>query len=782
MKELTMQDVECTLFKTAFDTSLSAPVQLSSYISCVAGGKYQQEITRVRSLLQAGDADQSKAHKRRLPLLVAGGRMEGGRKLEHLVDYSGCVVADIDNAPGSVADLLTRAKELPYVKAGHVSPSGTGLKLFVLVDSDKEHHMQAFTLVSRMVETDLPGCQVDPSGKDANRGCFVSYDPQAFFKEEAIVVCVPTCSKEDACQAAFPVGSLVNYLAKYEQGNVFTDGNRHAYVVKLASVLNNAGFDLCEVSDECTRRYVSPGFTEKEIRTTVADIYRRYQSSHGSNRYVPPTASAGTGSVKSVRSVTLVPENDAIEDYSPLGADIEDERPYFPHFKRALLSNLPDILSDAVKDAVDDTEHDLLLLGAITALSTALPKVRGMMNGDIYYPPLYTLLIGPSGSGKGSVSKIQKLVEPWQTYVADNSRHEVEEYKKKKEAYEIYKAQQRQNRAKKPVGLPPEDPKPVMLKQLHVCGYTSTARLCELLEVNAPYASFLFETELESLNSTLSQDFGGYGYVLNQAFHHEYVGTSTKSNGSSLAIRPKLGMLCTGTPAMLHKMFPSTEDGGYSRELIYRIIGANQYHELTSRDNYEENALIFENLGRRVLDAAVFLESSPTFISFSDAQRKRIDRYFSREYYNVRVFGTEDVSSVVLRHRLIIFRICMVLTALRKGLACLDERKMVIADSDFDVAFHIGTTCLNHTLMVSTTMKHSDVVPKFKIVTAQLDLFVALPDRFTTAEAITEASVRGISRSSVFRMLKKAQEYGLLIMLSAGCYEKTESGENVTNK
>lgn len=781
MKELTMQDVECTLFKTAFDTSLSAPVQLSSYISCVAGGKYQQEITRVRSLLQAGDADQSKAHKRRLPLLVAGGRMEGGRKLEHLVDYSGCVVADIDNAPGSVTELLARAKELPYVKAGHVSPSGTGLKLFVLVDSDKEHHMQAFTLVSRMVETDLPGCQVDPSGKDANRGCFVSYDPQAFFKEEAIVVCVPVCTKEDACQAAFPVGSLANYLAKYEQGNVFTDGNRHAYVVKLASVLNNAGFDLCEVSDECTRRYVSPGFTEKEIRTTVADIYRRYQSSHGSNRYVAPTASAGAGCLTNLKNLTPVSENGTSGEASPLGYDIEDESPYLPHFEKAYFEHLPGVVADVLKEATDDTEHDLMLLAALTTLSTTLPQVTGMLMNEIYYPPFYTLLIGPSGSGKGCIGKVHKLAERWQYYVHENSRKEVEAYREEKEAYDFYKAQQRLSKGKAPAGIPPSEPRPVIQKNLNICGYTTTARMGELLEANNPYASLLFETELESVCNTLSQDFGAYGYILNQAFQHEQVGNSSKTNGSSFVARPKLGFLATGTPGMLQQLVPSTENGLYSRLLLYRISGRGKYHSLTSSDNVPENAYYFDKLGCRVLDIAVFLEANPTFVSFTDAQRKKLDRFYEREYYNVRVFGNDDIASVVLRHRLIMFRICMVLTALRKGEGRWEDNKMTVADCDFDAAFHICSVCLKHSQMISTTMKHSESCKKFKVATAQVELFKAMPDEFTATHILTEASVRGISRASVYRMLKKAQEYALLTSVGAGCYRKTEAGKNITD-
>ena len=310
-------------------------------------------------------------------------------------------------------------------------------------------------------------------------------------------------------------------------------------------------------------------------------------------------------------------------------------------------------------------------------------------------------------------------------------------------------------------------------------GYTTTARMIEQLDVNSPYASFLYETELESVNNTIMQDFGGYSYVLNQAFQHERIGCSSKTNGTSFIEFPELGFLATGTPGMLLKLIPSTESGLYSRLLIYRITGRADYQPLTSVDDTMCSVRYFERLGQRVLDMAVYLEKSPTFVVFSDKQRKRLDRYFEREYNNVRVFGNDDVASVVLRHRLIIFRIAMTLTGIRKGETKSTAEEIEILDDDFDIAFHIGTRCLSHSLLVSTSLKHSDTNQRHKLPDAQVDLFDVMPDEFKTSDIIDEAGVRGISRSSVFRMLKKAQEYSLVVLVSTGYYRKTEKGKNV---
>ncbi|MEY8610175.1 DUF3987 domain-containing protein [Parabacteroides segnis] len=779
------QTVECTLYFSAFDTQTLMLTTLERYIADVRSGKHKKAVEKVQAYLAASENEKAEAGKKRLPLLVPGGAMAGGRKLEHMVRYSGCICFDLDDVLLPPEQILSQAAQLGYVKAGHISPSHTGNKLFVLVDSDQEHHLQAFEQVRAMIEKDLPGVTVDISGKDANRGCFASYDPDAFYKEVAEVVhvpqeTVPVAKKAPAVRpSSYPDNSLSNYIDKFEASNPFAGGGRHSFVLKLASALNSAGFDENEVMAECLRRYVEPGFAEKEIRGIVSDVYRRYRSSHGSNPWCPPTASTGQKSLTSVTSLTPISENPTTESESPLGFDIDPDEVGLPHFDRVVIDRFPGLLSDVLKVAADDREYDLMVLSSLTVLSTIMPGVSGMLKKQLYKPPFYTLIIGPSGSGKGCINVVRKLADPWQDYIFDISKAKVKEYEEQKELSDNYKAQVRAAKGKKPAGPPPEEPVPVCQKRLHMSGYTTTARMIEQLDVNSPYASFLYETELESVNNTIMQDFGGYSYVLNQAFQHERIGCSSKTNGTSFIEFPELGFLATGTPGMLLKLIPSTESGLYSRLLIYRITGRADYQPLTSVDDTMCSVRYFERLGQRVLDMAVHLEKSPTFVVFSDKQRKRLDRYFEREYNNVRVFGNDDVASVVLRHRLIIFRIAMTLTGIRKGETKSTAEEIEILDDDFDIAFHIGTRCLSHSLLVSTSLKHSDTDQRHKLPDAQVDLFDVMPDEFKTSDIIDEAGVRGISRSSVFRMLKKAQEYSLVVLVSTGYYRKTEKGKNV---
>lgn len=764
MNTFSKQSVECTFFTSAFNTHSHQAISLDQYIDRVKSGKFLSPISLLRADYAAGNKENGDKRKKKLPLIVAGGVMEGGRKQEFMVRYSQCITIDIDKVAAPAADVLLRAQQLPYVKAGHISASGTGVKLFVLVDSDLPHHLKAFETVRCLLEADLPDIKVDISGKDPNRSCFVSADPAAFYKEEAVVVHVTT---EDGFAAEAVVGSrLQHYLEKFEADNPFTSGNRHSTLVKLASVLNNAGFDEREVTDECQRRYAETDFTAKEITSVVADIYARYRSSHAT-------------SPKSPKNFTASVSNESMEEQEGEGVDIEPDETLLPPFRTVCLQSLPTLVRDILGYAADDTERSILLLSSLAMLSSVTPRVLGSFAKKEYQAPFYGVVIGESGSGKGCVAALFKLIASWQRYVYDNSHYEVKEFLKKKEAYDLYQKQLLRSGGKKPAGLAPDNPDPVKQMNLNISGYTSLARMVEQLETNEHYASCLFETEIEAVTNTLFQDYGNYGYLLNQAAHHERVGNSTKTNGSLLASYPLLSMLLTGTPGMFSRLVPSAESGLFSRLMVYKIAGHGEYRPLTSEDDTPAAAHYFDGLAERVLAIGVHLDKYPTWVRFSRAQRERLNLFFRDEYNNVRTFGHEDVASAVLRYRLAIFRIGMVLTAIRKGESLSEEKDWVISDDDFNVAFHIGTICLQHTYLVSTSLKKSKKDLHYKMPFTSQKLFAEMPERFKRAEIREEGAVREIGKSSVDRLLLATEKNGLIVSLGAGYFQKTTTGKAV---
>ena len=780
------KEVEGTCFDSAFQTGSASLMTLNQYIGKVKSGEYARPIAYLRGLIKAGKKDEADAYKKKLPLYVAGGVMEGGRKLEHMVRYSACMVIDIDDSPIPVLELLRRAAELPYVKAGHVSPSGTGVKLFIMVVSDLKNHNLALGVVKHRVEVDLPGVKVDVSGEDPNRGCFAGHDPNAFYKEESEAIEIPVADPEPQAASGHSSGSvcsgtrLLNYIDKYEQSNTFVAGNRHSYLVKLSSVLNNAGFSLYDAVSECVRRYGSADFPAAEVETTVNDIYRRYSASHGSCAFRPDGTSSVPKSAKSAKSATPFPKMAQKDVEYGECDDIELDNTLLPCFDENIYGHLPPLLTDILKCAYSRTDRDILLISSLTLLSSVSPGVKGSLGEHDYTPAFYSIITGGSGSGKGRIAALQRMLEPWQQYIYDNSRHQVEEYEELQEAYDNYKMHKRQKQtSKQPLGPAPSKPKVVKQRNLALTGNVTQARLVELLEANYPYTSCMVDTEMETVLSMFSQDFGKYNDVLNKSYHHEPVGSSTKSSGSFMVKRPNLALLLSGTPAMLPRLTPSTENGLFSRILMYRIPGSGTYRPLTSADDSPAASEYFESWGQRVLDIGVFLDNSPTWVKFSDAQRKRLDRFFEREYYNVRSFGNEDMESTVLRYRLAIFRIGMELTALRKGESGCSVRVWTISDDDFATAFHLGKVCLQHAYVVATSLQSASSEVHFRFPHHLRNLFVSLLDSFKRIDVVKEANVREISESTVDKFLRKLQKNDLIISEGNGYYRKTERGKQV---
>ena len=303
--------------------------------------------------------------------------------------------------------------------------------------------------------------------------------------------------------------------------------------------MNNAGFSLYDAVSECVRRYGSADFPAAEVETTVNDIYRRYSASHGSCAFRPDGTSSVPKSAKSAKSATPFPkmaQKDA--EYGECD-DIELDNTLLPCFDENIYDHLPPLLTDILKCAYSRTDRDILLISSLTLLSSVSPGVKGSLGEHDYTPAFYSIITGGSGSGKGRIAALQRMLEPWQQYIYDNSRHQVEEYEELQEAYDNYKMHKRQKQtSKQPLGPAPSKPKVVKQRNLALTGNVTQARLVELLEANYPYTSCMVDTEMETVLSMFSQDFGKYNDVLNKSYHHEPVGSSTKSSGSFMVKRP----------------------------------------------------------------------------------------------------------------------------------------------------------------------------------------------------------------------------------------------------
>jgi hypothetical protein len=171
-----------------------------------------------QTLKETGDAEKAKKAvsnlKKELPAFQWSGFFEK-RGDAHCVEYSGLLCADLDDLSSTeVADLRPRFEQDQHCATVFVSPSGHGLKPVFAVSPKAEDHTANFQAVQLHVKRDYAK-DVDPSGRNPERLCFASYDPDCKWKADAVPLVPVFDQPEDkgkaVAQQKVPVSRAVKY-------------------------------------------------------------------------------------------------------------------------------------------------------------------------------------------------------------------------------------------------------------------------------------------------------------------------------------------------------------------------------------------------------------------------------------------------------------------------------------------------------------------------------------------------------------------------------------------
>lgn len=135
------------------------------------GGDFVPKITKIREL---GESDEAQNLKKTLPGVTFCGRFKQ-RKSDKLIEATGLVILDFDEK-GVVPEMSE------YFYSLFKSPRG-GYKALIkipVVQDDKTFKSYFYAIQKHFPD-------VDPSGKDISRFCFISYDPDIFINPDSKV-------------------------------------------------------------------------------------------------------------------------------------------------------------------------------------------------------------------------------------------------------------------------------------------------------------------------------------------------------------------------------------------------------------------------------------------------------------------------------------------------------------------------------------------------------------------------------------------------------------------
>ena len=254
----------------------------------------------------ATPAEQDSLKVKLLPVICPSG-VFGRRADAALLDYNGIICLDLDDTL-DIKGMKAMAMTYPYTLAAVISPTGTGVKVFVLTDlKDPSRHSDAYHYLGDLMgfkkRFDL---KFDPSCANLSRACFMSYDKDIAVNEKAeplhidvatlpvnvppaktpVSATVPPTLRTDIAtdDVDFPspladYGKIRTAIKEthtlFEEYYPMVQGTRNCNLYILAFFFRLDGIPEAAATDYLVAYYNDPAgdFSAAEIKRTVQSVY-----------------------------------------------------------------------------------------------------------------------------------------------------------------------------------------------------------------------------------------------------------------------------------------------------------------------------------------------------------------------------------------------------------------------------------------------------------------------------------------------------------------------------
>ena len=266
---------------------------LAGVLENIQRGTYKQFIDETREALASGDKELAAKLKKKLPAFTPQATYSGKRLDPHITRYNQLVVLDIDHVGERELERITPlATEAPYTVAYFRSPSGDGAKLIAYAATDETatpgNHRRVYEAVSRWYAARL-GVELDTSGSDIGRLCFVSDDPALYLSPayrpwlegtgelpEGLAP-LPLTWKEEVSETApgakerKVASPLEKARRTAERKGAYAEGNRNNFIFVMAARANRLGVKRAEME-----AYAATDFADLPAEERLAAIESAY--------------------------------------------------------------------------------------------------------------------------------------------------------------------------------------------------------------------------------------------------------------------------------------------------------------------------------------------------------------------------------------------------------------------------------------------------------------------------------------------------------------------------
>ncbi len=430
-----------------------------------------------------------------------------------------------------------------------------------------------------------------------------------------------------------------------------------------------------------------------------------------------------------------------------------------PKIPSEIYNQLPDILKESSDMFESGIEKDVFLIGTLSVISGCLPNIEGIYFDEPVSAHLYSFITAPAGSGKGKLKWAKYFGLTIHKKIVKDSINQREEYDKEHEEYQNLNKNQKQGKER------PKEPK---RKMFFIPANSSSSAFIQALSDN-DFKGIVFETEADTLASTLKQDWGNFSDVLRKAFHHESTNMFRRKDNEYIEIEdPHVAIVLSGTPKQVHSMMPDTENGLFSRFIFYAFEDYGEFKNPFAshvKINYIE---YFEEQGNKINQLFQQLLHHKTMIefTFTKEQAEVFTKQFSQLYNKNRLLLGNDFNANSRRLGLITFRIAMVLRSLR----ILEDgdlsTPLICNETDFKTAIQIAFTLEKHAIAVFQNL------PNNNLKGIKLKYYNTLPTEFNRQGYLEVALSLEIKEKAAEKYISQFKE-GKLLEHQHNKYTKT---------
>jgi hypothetical protein len=744
-----MKNTHFSFYKGGIDRPKPAEqITLQTCHERIVSSHYAAEIERLRNLPD----DDYKKQKEGLDYVTFSGTFSY-RNAKGLKKHSSLMCLDVDKYP-SVKALKRRVENDKTLnpRLVFISPRGNGLKIVVVFDVNFDDALASHKAYFKAFQNyflQVYDIAIDQSCSDVSRACFMSHDEAAYYSDNEMVLDQAFLEKYSQATKAVET-SIVDIPPQYfgsfdaqkatekfdwckgiiERKCSFVKGERHYYLIRLAHFLNRCGIDYSEAKTRCLSEFSQSDFNEKEILDILKYAYAKKDDFN-------------TFTINHLENADLQGLTEENKVIRPI---------YFPD---DVYKDLPELLKRGIDMFTDKIERDVFLVGALGVLSGCLPNVEGRYGKKKHGANLYVFLTASASGGKGTLT--------WaKTYADGIHQHKLEEFTKR---WSEYRTAMR--KAKASDDEIPDAPKREVLL---IPANSSSSAFIEHLKNNQEQG-IMFNTEADTLNKTLKQEWGDFSDTLRCAFHHESIEFSRKGENVFFELsNPHLSLILSGTPEQVRRLFVNVENGLFSRFLFYSID-----IETTWKDVFEDSDTDFEakfdELGQDVLSLYLKLTplSNPIHFRLTEQQKEQFNKAFSQWQTEIGAMSENELIATIRRLGLMCFRIAMQLSVLRLTENNEDlPTEIICTDLDFDLAFRLTAVFKEHAISIYDFLE-TDNKDKLGLTGYKLAWYNALTHEFKRSEAVNLGKTHQLSSKAVDRLLSKTNLFTRLI---EGKYQK----------